>query len=285
MRMSGVLLALSLPGLPAAAQSAAMTEEVGEFVASVRAATARYRDQAAAIADGYRRIGPDFPSMGEHWLSISIVVRDEVDPLHPPILEYVTVAGQPVLAGIAYAQLVRDGPPRAPLPAPPSAWHFHEGTVDEESFILSHAERSGAVAADSGRPRIGVLHAWLWLENPAGLFATDNWALPWHRLGIPPPEWVGAVSPAGLAAALASGGEPYFVAVLSLRHHLTIKQSKRIAAVLERHAHGLRVLLQAGTARCEPWLEAELAGAWSAAEAELRTICSSCALLESEHQH
>jgi len=274
MRISGVLLALSLAGSPAAAQSAATTEEVGEFVASVRAATARYRDQAAAIADGYRRIGPDFPSMGAHWLSISIVVRGEVDPLHPPILEYVTVAGQPVLAGVAYAQLVREGLPRAPLPAPPSAWHFHEGTVDEESFILSHVERSAAVAADSGRPRIGVLHAWLWLENPAGLFATDNWALPWHRLGIPPPEWVGASSPAGLAAALAAGGEGYFITLLRLRQRLTMEQGNRVAAVLERHALGLRVLLQAETAQGQPAPEAELAGAWSAAEAELRTICS-----------
>ena len=285
MRISGVLLALWLAGLPAAAQSAATTQEVGEFVASVRVATARYRDQAAAIADGYRRIGPDFPSMGEHWLSVAIVVRGEVDPLHPPILEYVTVAGQPVLAGVAYAQLVRDGPPRAPVPAPPSAWHFHEGTVDEESFILSHAERSAAVAADSGRPRIGVLHAWLWLENPAGLFATDNWALPWHRLGIPPPEWVGSSSPAGLAAALASGGEAYFATVLRLRQHLTVEQSSRIAAVLKRHAHGVRVLLQAENTRGQPWPEAELAGAWLAAEAELRTICSACALSGSEHQH
>jgi hypothetical protein len=282
-RRADIVLALSI--VPALSSVGAPLAGQEEFIVSVRAATARYRDQAAAIADGYRRIGPDFPSMGEHWLSIPIVVRGEVDPLHPPILEYVTVNGEPVLAGVAYTHLVRGGPPLTLLPAPPGAWHFHEGTVDEESFILSHANPSAAVPADSGHPRIGVLHAWLWLENPAGLFATDNWALPWHRLGIPPPKWVGAFSPAGLAAALASGGVAYFVTLLRLRHHLTIEQSNKIAEVLERHAHALRVLLQAGNAGREPRLEAELAGAWSAAEADLRSICSSCSLSKSEHQH
>ena len=189
MRVTGLLLALALLGREAAAQSGGGTDEVADFATKVRAATERYRDQSAAVADGYRRIGPDFPSMGEHWLSVSLAVRAEVDPLHPPILEYVTVAGKPVLAGVAYTQLVRDAPPQAPIPAPAGAWHFHQGSVDEESFVLSHA---GQVAAgNSAGPRIGVLHAWLWLENPAGLFATANWALPWRRMEISPPEWIG----------------------------------------------------------------------------------------------
>jgi hypothetical protein len=278
MKGSGFLLALSLIGPPAVAQSDAAPEQVGEFVASVRAATARYRDQAAAIADGYRRIGPDFPSMGEHWLSIALVVRPELDPLHPPILEYVTVAGKPVLAGVAYTQLVREGIPRAPVPAPPDAWHFHQGTVDEESFILSHAAH-GAEAVDPARPRIGVLHAWLWLENPAGIFATDNWALPWRRLGITPPEWAHTASPAELAAALAAGGEVYFATLLRLRRHLTAEQGDRIAALLARHAHGIRTLLHDGAPRDE----VELSVAWSLVEADLASVCEGCALSDSAH--
>jgi hypothetical protein len=155
--------------------------------------------------------------------------------------------------------------------------------VDEESFILSHAERSVAVAADSGRPGIAVLHAWLWLENPAGLFATDNWALPWHRLGIPPPEWAVAGSPAAMATALASGGEAYFATVLRLRHRLTAEQGNGIARVLERHAVGIRALLQSETTRREPGLEAKLARAWLAVEADLTTVCVSCGALADPH--
>ena len=215
--------------------------------------------------------------MGEHWLSIPLVVREEVDPLRPPILEYITVAGQPVLAGVAYTQLVRDGLPAATLPVPLSAWHIHQGSVDEESFILSHAERR-VTAADSGQPAIAVLHAWLWLDNPAGVFATDNWALPWHRLGLPPPEWVATRSAAGLAVALASGGEAYFATLLKLRQRLTAEQSNRIAAVLQRHAIDLRAVLQAESTPHEPNLEGELSSAWTEVEAELKTICTSCAV-------
>jgi hypothetical protein len=270
-------MALSLVGPPVAAQSVPAPDDVAAFVTSVRSATERYRHQATAIADGYRRIGPDFPSMGEHWLSVPLVVRGDVDPLHPPILEYITVAGEPVLAGVAYTQLVRDGPPRAPLPAPSSAWHYHAGSVDEESFILGHAQGSGQMDSAAG-PRVAVLHAWLWLDNPAGLFATDNWALPWHRLGIPPPPESDAPSPAGLAAALASGGESYFLTLLRLRHSLASDRAERVAAVLDRYGRDWRARFQVVAAEGLPPPVTELSGAWSALEAELRRYCQTCTL-------
>lgn len=276
MRRATALLAISLAGTPAAGQSA--PDDVADFVTAARAATERYRDQATAIADGYRKIGPDFPSMGEHWLSIPLVVRGEVHPLHPPILEYITVAGEPVLAGVAYTQLVRDGPPRAPLPAPSSAWHYHSGSVDEESFILGHAQSSGGMDSAAG-PRIAVLHAWLWLDNPAGLFATDNWALPWHRLGIAPPPESDGPSPAGLAAALASGGEGYFLALLRLRHGLSPAQADQLAAVLERYGRDWRARFRVVASEgLTPPVKEELSGAWSALEAELRRFCRTCTL-------
>jgi hypothetical protein len=290
-----VLLALAPTGAPAAAQApptaVPVTKDVDDFVSAVRGATGRYRDQAAAIADGYRRIGPDFPSMGEHWLSIPLVVKGVVDPLHPPILEYVTVAGRPVLAGVAYTQLVHDGLPRASLPAPASAWHYHAGSVDEESFILGHARISAMMgagaAADSGvEPRIAVLHAWVWLDNPAGLFATDNWALPWHRLGISPPGGSDGPTPAGLAAALASGGEQYFLALLRLRDGLSPDRSRRVAAMLDRLGREWRGRLRAAADQGLPPPVMELSAGWSALEAELRRLCGTCTLSPSlGHRH
>jgi hypothetical protein len=215
--------------------------------------------------------------MGQHWLSVPLVVRGDVDPLHPPILEYVTVAGEPVLAGVAYTQLVRDGPPRGPLPAPSSAWHYHAGSVDQESFILGHARRSGGTDSAAG-PRIAVLHAWLWLDNPAGLFATDNWALPWHRLGIPPPLESDGPSPAGSAAALASGGEEYFLALLRLREGLSSERAERVAGLLERYGRDWRGRLRLVADQGLPPPVAELSGAWSALEAEVRRFCPTCEL-------
>jgi hypothetical protein len=282
-RPATTLLALSLAGTPAAGQSPPPAE-VADFVTAVRTSTARYRDQANAIADGYRRIGPDFPSMGEHWVSIPLVVRGEVDPLHPPILEYITVAGRPILAGVAYTELVREGVPQARLPAPASAWHYHAGSVDEESFILSHAQNSGATDS-SGKPRVAVLHAWAWLENPAGLFATDNWALPWDRLGIPPPPGCDGPSPSGMAAALASGGEPYFLTLLRLRSGLTSETVDQVAQVMERHASSLREKLRILAERGLPPTPAELTSAWSAFEADLRPLCHGCSLLPHPSEH
>jgi hypothetical protein len=283
-RVTGLLLALALVGREAPAQSGGATDAVAEFAARVRAATERYRDQSAAVADGYRRIGPDFPTMGEHWLSAALAVHAEVDPLHPPILEYVTVAGKPVLAGVAYTQLVRDALPQAPIPAPAVAWHFHQGSVDEESFVLSHAAGQVTIGNSAG-PRIGVLHAWLWLDNPAGLFATDNWALPWRRMEMAPPEWIGQGAPADLAAALAAGGERYFTTLLRYREHLTPEQGDRIGAALQVHARQIWALLEAQRARREPAAMAALSTAWSAVEADLRAICASCILLPTHQQH
>jgi hypothetical protein len=274
---SVALLFLASSAAPVSAQSPASADNMAAFVTAVRASTERYRDRAAAIADGYRRIGPDFPSMGEHWVSIPLVVRGEVDARRPPILEYVTIAGRPTLAGVAYTQLVREGPPRAPLPAPASAWHYHAGSVDEESFILGHAEPASVRDSATG-PRIAVLHAWLWLENPAGLFATDNWALPWYRLGMTPPTGTEEPTPAGLAAALATGGQGYYLALLRLRERLPAGAAARVAGLLDRHAAEWGALLQRVGERGLPVPIAELSAGWWALDGELREVCGTCSL-------
>lgn len=38
----------------------------------------RDRHQAAVI--GYRPIGPDFPGMGEHWISVPLLLDGSIDP-------------------------------------------------------------------------------------------------------------------------------------------------------------------------------------------------------------
>lgn len=182
-----------------------------DFTTVVRAGTARYQDQAAAIRDGYRQVGPDFPSMGEHWVNASLLVSGVLDPARPQVLEYADVGGHPTLLGVAFAVLVDSSPPTG-LPVPPSAWHTHAGTVDDESFVLSHAEAQGHHYRRPSGPRVAILHAWVWLDNPAGLFATDNWAVPFARLGFAAPEGVSAA--AGRGAALAAGGVRYFATLV-----------------------------------------------------------------------
>jgi hypothetical protein len=187
-----------------------------DLTAVLRAGTARYRNQAAAIQDGYRQVGPDFPSMGEHWVNAALLVSGVLDPARPQVLEYATIGGHPTLLGVAFAVLVDSSPPTG-LPVPLSAWHTHAGTVDDESFVLSHAEAQGHRHHELSGPRVAILHAWVWLDNPAGLLATDNWAVPFARLGFAAPEGVSAA--AGRAAALAAGGARYFATLVRVVGH------------------------------------------------------------------
>ena len=124
------------------------------FAAAVRAATARYRDPQAASADGYRPIGPNFPGMGEHWLNAALLVAGHIDQSHPQILEYASIDGRLTLIGVAYAALTGSDTVPGTLPVTHAAWHFHSGTVDEESFIRGHADMAPG-GGDS--PRIAVL--------------------------------------------------------------------------------------------------------------------------------
>jgi hypothetical protein len=211
-----------------------------DFVAAARAGTARYRDRAAAIADGYRQVGPDFPGMGEHWVNAGLVVQGVLDPARPTVLEYAEIDGRPRLVGVAYASLVDD--PRA-MPAglnvPAGAWHTHDGSVDEESFVRSHAGVHAKHAPERG-PALAIVHAWIWIDNPAGLFATDNWALPCARLGFAVPGGIGP--DAGRALALAAGGTAYYRTLVRVVGHPDSAEAARLdqvwsAAAREIAAH------------------------------------------------
>lgn len=270
--MRSILALLLLSGFTTARAQSFSVDEITDFAARARESTARYQDQQEALKDGYRRIGPDFPSMGEHWLNRAIVMRGVIDPLRPPILEYITVNGRPVLAGVAYAQLAYDQAPVSEIPAPASAWHYHAGSVDEESFIASHAE--GSASDSTHGPRIAVLHAWLWAENPAGLFATDNWMLPWLRLEVQPPARSPVPDSLTMMAALAAGGEAYFTTLLRLRHGLSMETAGQVAAVLRRHAE---------LSRSGGPTPSKLGDGWRAVEDELRTVCDDCSLAAHSH--
>lgn len=180
-----------------------------DLVLRARQATARYHDQRVAIADGYRQIGRDFPGMGEHWIHIGRVFDGRIDPERPEMLSYLGVDGVPRLTGVAYVLPLLDGESPPDFPVERHAWHSHVGTLDEETFTPHHHM---AGHHDQGS-RLAMVHAWIWLDNDDGLFAADNWAIPYVRLGLAPPPR----APAGAAKALslASGGDDYFAAVVT----------------------------------------------------------------------
>ena len=188
---------------PARAHNAAQpvdTPAERAFLYAARAGTARYRDQQAAVRDGFRRVGVEFPAMGEHWVNMARIMADTLDAAQPPVLTYATVRGRPVLVGVAYTDLLSPG--ERPPAFRREAWHEHNGSITEESIPTRIA-----VVVDPTAPRLAILHAWAWLANPAGAFVTDNWTLPFERLGLEPVaasrEVVGALS-------LAGGGAEYY---------------------------------------------------------------------------
>lgn len=244
-----------------------------DLASVARAGTARYQDRSAAIEDGYRKVGPDFPGMGEHWVNPGLLLAGVLDPARPPVLEYATIGGVPKLVGVAYAALVTDSTRPPALPLPSWAWHTHAGTVDEESFILSHAGVHHTHHQGDG-PQVAVAHAWIWLANPAGLYETDNWGLPCARLGFAAPDNLSA--DAGRALALAAGGTAYFATLVRVVGKPDSAEQIRLRAVLERAAGevSLRVGHGTGSTPLPPDLVPDLEVSWRRAWAALLAAAS-----------
>src|SRR5262245_32888373 len=198
------------------------------FLDRARAATAKYQDQSVAILEGYRRIGRDFPAMGEHWIRLALLFDDKVDAEHPEVLTYVPVGGGSKLTGVAYALPLLPGESPPDLPAPKDAWHDHFRTIEDETVLPLHHLPADA----SSMPRIAMLHAWIWTRNPAGVFAADNWAIPYIRAGLVPPE--NAPRSAAAALSLLNGGIEYFTATVDAVASPSAKQRVAINAAFAR---------------------------------------------------
>lgn len=232
-------LALALLALPIAVGRAQAPSDsaLARFLTRARAGTEALRDPEAARAAGYRPVGPDFPGMGRHWIHTALILRSIPDPAQPPVLEYAELNGTLTLVGVAYAVLVTSDSAPAFLPVPSDAWHFHQGTVDQESFLRSHA---GAGHSMMPGPRLAVVHAWIWLDNPDGLFATDNWALPYARLGLSVPPRITHTAARALALAAGDGGRMYLEALLHAVGQPSDEEMKALSLVVGRHQANAR---------------------------------------------
>lgn len=209
------------------------------FTECARTGTERYRDRTVAIADGYRRVGRDFPAMGEHWIRVSLLFDGKFDPSRPEILNYVVIGGRPELVGVGYAVPLLAGEQVPDAPAGAHAWHQHSRTIDAET-VLPHHHTTGH--ADGGA-RLAMLHAWVWSPNPDGMFAADNWAIPFLRLGRtlpsdPPREAAKAIS-------LANGGRDYFETAIEAAGASGIDERRTVKAAIDRAQADVRLLLEA----------------------------------------
>lgn len=168
--------------------------ELRAQVAAVRAATERYRDFENAKRDGYKLFGKEGPLMGEHWYRADIV-REPLDLARPSTLQYATISGRRELVGVAYTVYNRPG---EPLPegfaGAEDEWHVHDvdriaRTITEDRpllrWMVDRRIAQGKSGAGNGRTHLTMLHAWIWSDNPDGLFALEHKALPYLRAGLP----------------------------------------------------------------------------------------------------
>ncbi len=264
--LSLATLACVHPAMPQA--SPARDEQVSAFIETARAASEKYRDRSVAIADGYRKIGTDFPGMGEHWINIGLLFDGKFEAAHPEVLTYVVVSGRPRLLGVAYILPLLKGEAPPDWPVAKEKWHDHYRTIEDETELPrhqlaghDHAMDMGAMSNANDEPRMAMLHAWLWLDNPDGIFAADNWALPWYRLGIPAPSH--APDTAAKALALATGASEYFTASIGASVSLTPAWQKKIDAAFARSRATVDTLLKRDGFAATPDGVNDLSSAWT----------------------
>jgi hypothetical protein len=141
-----------------------------DTVANARDATAAYQIQSAAAATGYELLtdadgiacidDAGMGGMGVHFVKGALVSDPALDPARPEALVYeVTEAGQLHLVALEWV-VIQSAWDSAHNNTPP--------TMFGQKFNLTQAGNR------FGLPAYYSLHAWIWKDNPAGMFAPYN---------------------------------------------------------------------------------------------------------------
>ena len=117
---------------------------------AARAATEKYQDLSRALADGYVEAKIVMQQMGHHYLNASLL-DDKFEPDKPEILVYAPENGRMKLVAVEYA---------VPLDKSASAPDGFAGSADAWSANTKYG--------------LWTLHAWLYQDNPAGVFNATN---------------------------------------------------------------------------------------------------------------
>lgn len=173
-------LTLLLAAIPAIAQAQSGPGRAWTGLDDVRAATGAYHSLELAIEDGFSPFSVDGGSqptcfdsddggMGIHYVR---GIDDVIDPRAPEALVYeVTDAGHARLVGVEYI-----------VP--------QEFVEDDEGEVMALPEVFGRQFHKHPTLPVYVLHAWIWQDNPAGIFVDFNPVVGPCR-GVSPPTWGG----------------------------------------------------------------------------------------------
>lgn len=138
-------------------------KSAGEFVKLVRQATERFRDVAAAEAEGYQLLfgcvsGPDVGAMGLHYVNMALIGDGVLEAERPEIVIYEPLPnGRLRLLGADYLVFA-------------DAWDANnEGTPQLMGQLFHLFESPNRFGLEA----FYTLHVWAWKDNPLGTFV--NW--------------------------------------------------------------------------------------------------------------
>lgn len=236
-RLDGpVLTSLLLVGRMDAQVRPAATVE--GMVAELTRASAALATPREAMTAGYRRLGADFPGMGEHWVLPAAIFGGQVEQGRPSLLTFAEIGGVARLVGAGFVVPVRGDTLPHDLPGWPTGWHEHSGSFADET--------AGVPSLPLSRPggvRVWVLHAWIGLPNPAGTYVAENWQLPFVRAGVttsrPPGER------AGRAMSLTVGGDVFLASRIADLTPLTPAQQAAVDSAIITATARVRAIREA----------------------------------------
>lgn len=167
-RRLSLVLPLALPLFAVANPAVSQSYNESPLIAKVRAATERYLELSAALAEGFVQAtpcvsGPDTGAMGVHFVLPSRVNAAVLRADQPEALIYEPMSnGAMRLVGVEFIILASlwDGKnPPGTIPAP---------ALDGDLFNYEPAPNR------YGLPAFYELHVWAWEHNPKGSFADWN---------------------------------------------------------------------------------------------------------------
>jgi hypothetical protein len=155
---AGALAAtLAATGSAPAGAERGRSDEAG--LEAVRALTRRYHTESVALADGFTATDECVPGMGYHYVNSSRL-DTTLEPSRPEALLYApTAEGGRRLAGAEWIVVDRDQ---------------NLGTDDDRPALFEHDFDGPMPGHGPGMPIHYDLHAYAWIENPDGGFATWN---------------------------------------------------------------------------------------------------------------
>ena len=157
--------------------------QLGGEIAAIRAATAQFHDVNVAIAAGYANpAGQDCVQsaeggMGIHSPNSALIANQAIDPLHPEVLLYLPKPdGGYRLIGVEYLQYVIVTDPVGSFSGPwtlPTPWPSNY-LVSPIPELFGHPFLGPVPGHFPGMPWHREIHAWIWANNPDGIFEPWN---------------------------------------------------------------------------------------------------------------